>query len=331
MMGTHLFTWSMYATSPRASRFISATRPHTSNSESWQLCTCVSFDRSILKMLSGASVFSLRWDSSLSVSTWISVRSTVSWSTTGSLLCSSSSCPMFPTLAAPRAASSARTLRRRASSCSICRRSEVSTKVLALHMCGINAHRTPRYTATSTLPFSSGLHRHNNTWICSRERHTWSASRRACLMTHNFSLASCPSPSCRNLRTRWVRSDWTSVSTSALSSDSVRRALSRSVMSSMWTKPSSSSGSICMSRFTSCGLRRSGNDWMHSRQKRRLRPTSTCSWPFAPPACAALGLMMDSIVGDWCTTEERRESAWGPPGTFMAVFRFRGAEGCWMQ
>mmetsp|Transcript_102023 Transcript_102023/g.304414 ORF Transcript_102023/g.304414 Transcript_102023/m.304414 type:complete len:292 (+) Transcript_102023:1260-2135(+) len=88
-------------------------------------------------------------------------------------------------------------------------------------------------------------------------------------------------------------------------------------MSSMWTKPSSSSGSICMRRFTSCGLRRSGSDCRHSRQKRRFRPMRTCSWPL--PFVAGL---VRASTGCWM--EEHLES-----GPATVVPRFRGAlESC---
>mmetsp|Transcript_5435 Transcript_5435/g.16838 ORF Transcript_5435/g.16838 Transcript_5435/m.16838 type:complete len:248 (-) Transcript_5435:1209-1952(-) len=246
--------------------FISAAKPLTSKSESWQLCTCASLERRILKTASGGSVFSPRCDSSLREKAWISARSTVTWSTTGSLLCSSSSWPRLLTLAAPSIASSALTFWRRASSCSAWRRSAVSTKVFALHMWGISAHRMPRYVARSTSPLSSGSLRQRSTWICSRERQTSLAPSSALRTTQSFIVPCSEMPSARKRRTRCVLRDSTSVSTKALSSASLRRFFRRSARSSMCTKPSSSSGSICSSICTSCGPRRSGRVSAHSRQ-----------------------------------------------------------------
>mmetsp|Transcript_42817 Transcript_42817/g.126859 ORF Transcript_42817/g.126859 Transcript_42817/m.126859 type:complete len:236 (+) Transcript_42817:1011-1718(+) len=148
---------------------------------------------------------------------------------------------------------------------------------MASHMCGITTQQMPQKTETSTSPCLSAPARQSSTWICRRDRQIWSAFRRACLTCQIFSFPLPTRPTLRKFSTRCVRSALKLVSTSPLRKAWVRRCSMRSLRSSICTKPSSSSGSICMRRRASCGLRRSVSVSMHSRAQRRFRATSIIS------------------------------------------------------
>mmetsp|Transcript_19557 Transcript_19557/g.51838 ORF Transcript_19557/g.51838 Transcript_19557/m.51838 type:complete len:237 (-) Transcript_19557:1111-1821(-) len=165
-------------------------------------------------------------------------------------------------------------------------------------MCGITTQQMPQKMATSTQPCLSAPARQSSTWICRRDRQTWSAFRRACLICQILSFPDESRPTLRKFSTRCVRSAIMLVSTRALRNAWVRRCSMRSLRSSICTKPSSSSGSICMRRKASWGLRRSVRDSMHSRAQRRFSATSVISSPPPKLVCPSKPVGL-SKPADW--------------------------------
>mmetsp|Transcript_109809 Transcript_109809/g.317487 ORF Transcript_109809/g.317487 Transcript_109809/m.317487 type:complete len:204 (-) Transcript_109809:1171-1782(-) len=185
--------------------------------------------------------------SSLNANTWSSVRSTVSWSTSTFFSTGSSSpSPVVVTLAAPNAANSALARSLAASWCSLIRRSEMSTKSLALSMCGTMELQMPAKRLMSTLPSRSGSARHNKTWMCKRLRQISSARRSASRSFQIFVLPNSSKPISRKRVTKCTRNAFWLQATTALRSASVRKCSQRSAKSSTMTKPFSSSGNICI-------------------------------------------------------------------------------------
>mmetsp|Transcript_70558 Transcript_70558/g.204602 ORF Transcript_70558/g.204602 Transcript_70558/m.204602 type:complete len:269 (-) Transcript_70558:1325-2131(-) len=256
MMGTHRLTKSWYGTSPLASRFISATNPVASSSSKQSPCICWSVgSMRSLKMVSGGNTGVGFRVSSTSENTWMSVRSTDSWSTSTFFSTGASSpSPGVATLAAPRAASSAFWRSFAASACSSIRRSAVAAKILALHMWGMMELHMPAKMSTLTSPFEFGSARQRRTWICKRLMQiSWHLSS-ASLIFHSFILPNSSMPTSRNRVTRCSRRNLTLQGTTALCNASARKCSSRSVSSSIMTKPLSSSGNICINMADSCGL-----------------------------------------------------------------------------
>mmetsp|Transcript_87702 Transcript_87702/g.268392 ORF Transcript_87702/g.268392 Transcript_87702/m.268392 type:complete len:230 (+) Transcript_87702:422-1111(+) len=201
---------------------------------------------------------------------WISVFSTVSRS--GALACtsswSSSSTFRFAARLLENPCNSSISCLANASAFSFEIDSAFSLMATSSNMLGMTVQQMRRKYSKSTYPCSSGCVIIKITWICMRERQSWSALSSSC-RSSQISATESKRPSRRPKRMRCTRKFATVVSTRALCNASTRSCLSKSPNSSYGTCPKSSSLHICISICTSIIEKRSLRERRHRRNSLR--------------------------------------------------------------
>mmetsp|Transcript_48268 Transcript_48268/g.142464 ORF Transcript_48268/g.142464 Transcript_48268/m.142464 type:complete len:208 (+) Transcript_48268:347-970(+) len=206
-------------------------KPRSSASESWHCCTASE------RMASTNFFTSRTWLDRCFSSAWfpMCIRAFSTESRSGAFALSSSwsssSTRLFAMLLV-RPCSSSSSCFARASAFSLAIIAAFFSKATVSNMFGMTVQQTRRKYSTSTSPLPSGQRMLRIRWICIRERQSWSALSSTLLSSQMDMMGSWLMPKRRQSRMRWVRSCWTSVSTSALWSESTLSFCSSSTKSS---------------------------------------------------------------------------------------------------
>mmetsp|Transcript_57319 Transcript_57319/g.166362 ORF Transcript_57319/g.166362 Transcript_57319/m.166362 type:complete len:272 (-) Transcript_57319:915-1730(-) len=231
-------------------------RPRISVSLSWQACT--DSWRMASRNLRTSSVGCCRCFSSTALQTWSNAFSTASrsgafaWTSSWS----SSSMRLFAARLLCKPCNSSISFLSNSSAFSLAMASAFSLSADASNMCGMTVQHNLRKYSKSTYPCSSGCTIIKMTWICIRERQSWSALKSKSRKSQ-IGITLSWKPSRRLSKMRCTRRFSTSVSTRALCSASIRNCCNRRLNSSYGTMPKSSSLHICMSICTSILEKRS--------------------------------------------------------------------------